>query len=138
MAVIEIDWHPTRRTLRQFAVLWLVAFSLVGLWAAYRHDSIGVALWLWGPAAVVGSVGLVFPPLMRPVYLSCICLAFPIGWTVSHLLLGLIYYGLITPIGSVMRLSGYDPMKRKFERGAGSYWVHHESGGDSPRYFRQF
>jgi hypothetical protein len=65
-------------------------------------------------------------------------LAFPIGWTVSHLLLGSIFYGVITPIGLLLRASGHDPMMRKFDRNASSYWIDHRTGGDPTSYLRQF
>jgi hypothetical protein len=64
--------------------------------------------------------------------------AYPIGWVVSHVLLGLIYFGLLTPVGWLMKLFGYDPMERRFDRAAASYWVERERQTDAGRYFKQF
>jgi hypothetical protein len=64
--------------------------------------------------------------------------AYPIGWVMSHVLLGIIYYGLFTPVGRLMRLFGYDPMERRFDGAAASYWVEREPIRDPSSYFRQF
>ncbi|RMD81653.1 MAG: hypothetical protein D6815_11195 [Candidatus Dadabacteria bacterium] len=137
MAMIEINWNPGRRELRQFAGLWLAVFGALGGWKLYA--SAAAAGWPWlGAAVAVGLPGLVWPALVRPLYVAWMALAFPIGWTVSHLLLALIYYGVVTPIGLVLRLRGVDPMNRRFEPEATTYWVEHRTGDDKSRYFRQF
>ena len=62
----------------------------------------------------------------------------PIGWVISHLLLSIIYYLLLTPIGIIMRLVGYDPMKRKLEKKRETYWVTRQQVRDPNRYFKQY
>jgi hypothetical protein len=53
--------------------------------------------------------------------------------------LALVYYGVLTPIGLVMKLFGYDPMKKRFDSGAATYWVKRPGEKTGPkRYFRQF
>jgi len=137
MAMIEINWKPTRKELRQFAGIWLVFFGAFGAWRYYM-GSHAVAQWLWLAAAAVGIPGLILPALVRPIYVGWMVLAFPIGWTVSHLLLGTIYYLVLTPFGLLMRATGNDPMKRKFDRQAKSYWAEHRTGDDPSTYFRQY
>jgi hypothetical protein len=138
VAVLEINWKPSRKELWQFAAIWLVFFSALGAWWWYDSGSYSVAKWLWAAAAAVGVPGLIFPQLMRPIYVGWMVAAFPIGWTVSHLLLGTLYYLIVTPIGAMLRLAGNDPMHRKFERDAKTYWVEHRTGDDPATYFRQF
>jgi hypothetical protein len=62
----------------------------------------------------------------------------PMGWVVSHVVLAIVYYGVLTPVGLVMRLAGRDPMQRRFDKRAASYWVERKDHGDPGRYFRQF
>ena len=64
--------------------------------------------------------------------------AFPIGWTVSHAILALLYYGILTPIGLIMRLIGYDPLSRRLRSEDRTYWEEYSPEGDRKRYFRQF
>ena len=137
MAVLEIRWNPSQRELRQFAGLWIVFFGGIAAYLYYRH---GAGAWptVAGVAAVaVGLPGLVFPALLRWVYVGWMLAAFPLGWTISHLLLGSIFYLVITPLGLMLRLFGHDPMRRKFEPGAATYWIEHERS-DTARYFRMY
>jgi hypothetical protein len=62
----------------------------------------------------------------------------PMGWTFSHLVLAVVYYGVLTPIGLKMRLFGRDPMQRRFDRQATSYWVERKAAREPGRAFRQF
>ena len=58
------------------------------------------------------------PNVRRLLYLGWMRVFYPIGWVVSHLLLAIVYYLVLTPIGLVMRLFGGDPMHRGFDRSA--------------------
>ena len=62
----------------------------------------------------------------------------PIGWTVSHLVLAVIYFLILTPIGLVVRWFRPDPLGLKLDRERKTYWVPHDPGHDPKRYFRQF
>ncbi|TFH22703.1 MAG: hypothetical protein E4H03_07850 [Myxococcales bacterium] len=138
MAILDINWKPSTKELRQFAALCLAIFGGIGAWGAYRHGFEGSARWFLIAGAAIGVPGLIVPMLVRPIYVAWMVLAFPIGWTVSHLLLGFIFYGVITPVGLLVRLFGYDPMQRKLEPEAATYWAEHRTGGDPSSYFRQF
>ena len=59
-------------------------------------------------------------------------------YTISTLFMAVVFYGLFTGIGLVMRLCRYDPMQRRFEEGASTYWVEHRPAGRASRYFRQY
>ena len=73
----------------------------------------GTAAAIFGLLALtVGPIGLARPDWLRPIYVGWMVLAFPIGWTVSQLILGVIFCGVFTPIGLVFRLMGRDPLHR--------------------------
>ena len=65
-------------------------------------------------------------------------LAFPIGWTVSQVMLAVMFFGLFTPIGLVFRLLGRDPLHRTRRPGLESYWAPKPAPADLRRYFKQF
>ena len=56
----------------------------------------------------------------------------------GYLLLVIIFYLIVTPLGLVMRMLGRDPMQRKFDRSAASYWIERPQHDETARYFRQF
>ena len=107
--MIAIQWNPGQKQLRQFAGIWFPAFCALVGWSIARktghwHEvEIG-----WAVAGAIFLAGLVFPPLIRPIFVGLILLTYPIGWVVSHVLLGLIFYGVVTPIGILLRATGYD------------------------------
>jgi hypothetical protein len=138
MAMIEIDRHPGPRKLRQFGGLFLVAFGVLGYLVLRRSGSVEAASVIWALALLVGTVGLVRPAAIRLIYVGMIYLAFPIGWVVSHLMLALVLYLVLTPIGLALRLLGKDPLARGFDGEAPSYWTPHRRTTYIDRYFRQF
>jgi hypothetical protein len=136
MALVEINWNPGRRELRQFALLWIGFFGLVGAYCLWVVGSLPAASALW-IAAGAGLPGYFRPGFMRPIYILWMALALPIGWVISHLLLLVVYYLVLTPIGLVMRIVGYDPLNRQFDRST-SYWITHDTAPETSRYFKQF
>ena len=147
MALLVVNLHPTRRELRQFGVIALVAFGLLGGWILWRGTLFGIDLGtagpiiayvLWGVGLVSGVLSAVAPAANRLLYVAMIVLTYPIGFVVSHVILAFVFYGIITPIGLVFRLTGRDALRRKFEPDAASYWIAHREPGSVERYFRQF
>lgn len=136
--MIDVNWNPSHRELRQFGGIWIVFFSLVAAYLQFKAGYPTAATVVGIAAVTIGGLGLAVPRAIRPVYVTWMFLAFPIGWTISHLLLGAIYYLVMTPVGLLLRAFGNDPMKRRFEPDAKSYWTEHETAEDVSRYFRQY
>jgi len=78
------------------------------------------------------------PGLMRIVYLTGAYAALPIALVISHLMLAVVYYLLLTPTGVLMRLLGHDPLARRFDASAQTYWRPRHRAENVARYFRQF
>ena|SRR5947207_2873239 len=122
MALFQPNLSPRDRDLRWFAGLWFPAFAgAVGLFLR-RHQAPDAAIAVWALSMVLAVAGLVIPATIRPVYRLLIRVTVPIGWVMSHVIIGAAYFLVITPIGYVMRRF-HDPMRRKIERGAKSYWI---------------
>jgi hypothetical protein len=133
----DIPFRPSTRILRQFAGLWILFFGGLAGWHAGVRGNLRLAAALAALAVVVGGVGLIRPQTVRWIYVGWMILVFPIGWTVSRLLLAGLYYGLITPIGLVQRLMGRDALQLRF-RERQTYWMDKPSPTDPRSYFRQF
>jgi hypothetical protein len=132
---------PPATILRQFAVLFLVVFVGMALWRAWQGN---VNAWTWGLGAaglVVGSVGAIHPPAVRWLYTGWMVAAFPIGWTISRLMLLLLFYLLFTPVAWLFRLMGRDALALKRPTGArsgGSLWMAKPRPKQASDYFHQF
>jgi hypothetical protein len=137
--MISINWQPTNRDLRQFAGIWFPVFwIIVAVLVLLRGGSWAAVAPMMGLAVAVGVTGLIWPQLMQPIFIGWMCVAFPIGWVVSHLLLAAVFYLVITPLGLVMRLAGRDKLKLRFDQESKTYWTRRLPTPPASRYFRQF
>jgi len=129
MRFSDLPLNPSARTLRQFAGLWILFFGGLACW----HTSI-----VWALVALLGMPGLVWPAVLRPIFVGWMVLVFPIGWVMSRVLLGVLFYGLFTPLAIAFRLGGRDTLRRRARPEGDSYWVPKPSVSEVSRYFRQF
>jgi hypothetical protein len=136
MSLLRINHSPSRKQLLVFAAAWLVfvGFAAITVW---RKDWPRTADFLGGLAIGLPLAGLFLPRLLRHVYVGLSYATYPIGFVVSHLVLGVVYYGVLTPIGRIMRLAGYDPLGRRFDRTATTYWLPRPNPKSPGSYFRQ-
>ena len=68
------------------------------------------------------SVGLTVPVILKPIYLVWMIFAVILGWFMTRLILSLLFYMMITPIGLVLRLMGKDLLELKRQEVQNSYW----------------
>jgi hypothetical protein len=76
-----------------------------------------IPLWPWVISAILLLSALLLPSLLAPVYKIWMHVGHALGWVNTRIILGVIYYVLLLPIGLLMRLFGKDPMTRKLNRG---------------------
>lgn len=145
--LIDLDLKPSERTLRQFGFIALAGFGALAAlaWAESLIFSFGlgvarepVALALGALALTSLSFSVVYPKANRPIYVGLAILSFPIGFVLSHLILGALFYVVIAPVGLAFRVLGRDPLGRQFLPEASSYWVDAAPARPKDRYFRQF
>jgi hypothetical protein len=134
---------PTRipeKTLREFAALSLLIFGAMFAISLYRHSGHPTtAAWIALVLAVgIGLPGLARPGSIRPVYLAAMTVTKPIGHVVSLVLLGFVYFGLLTPIALVFRLVGRDALVRLRPVHVASYWTERAPTTNVKRYLRQY
>ncbi len=134
----DIQFDPPRKTLREFAALFLVVFGALGIWEILGKHRPERGWPILAASIVVGSLGLARPRWVRWIYVGWMVLAFPIGWTVSQTILVLVYFGLFTPIGLYFRLVGRDPLERAIDRTRESYWTPKPQPVNPASYFKQF
>ena len=135
--MIAIQWNPSTKQLRQFAGIWFPAFcALLGWIIGKKTGHWGAVETGWVVCAILAVAGVIFPALIRPVFVGLILLTFPIGWVMSHVLLGAIFYLLVTPIGLVLRMTGHDPLQLRPSAGS-SLWKTPTGKTDPASYLRQ-
>ena len=137
--MIQIETNPSDRQLRQFAGIWFPLFAvMVGYILISAFDLHQVAYGLWAFAGIAAVVGLIAPKAIKFLFVGLMFLTFPIGFVVSHVILVVLYYLILSPLGILLRLIGKDPMVKKPDPNASSYWKVREPVTDTETYFRQF
>jgi hypothetical protein len=138
MAIIERDREPGANELKYFGLMMGAFFALIGGLIFYRTRRYGVPGGLWTFGAIITLLYYALPNTQRMMFQLWMTITYPLGFTVSHIVLGFFYYCIFTPIGFVMRTFGRDPMQRRFEPKRVSYWVERKHAFEPNRYWRQF
>ena len=125
------------RDLQKFGLLVGGVFAVLGGVMLLRHK----AHWpyfVWPGVALV-VLGAALPRALKYIYVAWMSVAFVLGFILSHVILGLFFFLVITPVGLFARLAGKDFLRLKLDRAAKSYWIPREQKVRSPAdYERQF
>jgi len=97
----------------------LSALGAIGIWRG-RHVAPSVFFFV-AVLALLTAIG--YPRGLAPVYRIWMTLARALAWVNTRIILFLLFYVVLTPVGMVMRLLGRDPLKRKLDRSCSSYWI---------------
>ena len=111
------------KQLRSFGLMVGAIFAAMGLWPVlFRGDD--PRLWALVLAGLLVIPALVLPRSLGSVYQGWMVVGNILGWINTRIILGVIFYGLFTPIGLIRRfLLAKDSMLRKFEPEADTYRV---------------
>jgi hypothetical protein len=134
----DVTAPPTDRKLREFAVVAAFILAILAAWRLLVPSGWLLAASYGIGAVIVGLIGLARPRWLAPVFSLWMIIAFPIAWLVSHLVLAVIYYGLITPLGVTFRLFGRDAQDRSWPGRQDTYWRDKPAADNSERYLKQF
>jgi hypothetical protein len=113
--------------LRQFGFMFggIIAglFGVVLPWLF----NIDYPYWPWVVLLVFFAWGLLAPNSIEPFYKLWMRFGLLLNAVMSRIILGIVYYVVVLPTGLIMKLKGYDSMKRKFDDDVPSYRIKHES-----------
>ncbi len=138
--MLKIDFRPDDGILRRFGFISIIGF---GLMALVFHLSLEAATWLTVGLSCLGflqgiAAGLRLYWLIRPVYLVMSAVGLAIGSILGPLLLGLIYFGVITPFALWFRVIRRDELDRRCRTESESYWRERKGSSNSARYLRLY
>ncbi len=120
MDIPTIDNAGLRKFGLTTGAIIVVLFALFFPWV---FDIAAMPMWPWVVAVILWLPALLMPSMLRPVYTTWMKIGHGIGWVNTRIILGVLFYVLVLPMGLVMRLFGGDPMARKRDASATSYRV---------------
>lgn len=122
------------QAVRRFGYLLVVIAVIAAAWLTYRAGwtpprSALITLSAGGALAVLGRF---LPGLLRPVFRLWMMLAVVLGFVMTRVILSIVFYVVVTPIGLVMRLAGRDPLSKKPDPSMDSYWISVRREAETP------
>jgi Saxitoxin biosynthesis operon protein SxtJ len=115
---------------RSFGLVIAAVLLLVAL-GPLRHGHTP-RWWALAVAVVFALVALAKPALLARLNRLWMKLGILLGKVVSPIALGILFYGVLTPLAVVVRLTGKDPLRLKLDPGADSYWILRKPPGPPP------
>ena len=103
----------SKKQLREFGLLIGFGFPILLGWllpSLFGHEFRAWTLWVGIPGLILG---LIAPRILHYPYKVWMALGHALGWINSHIILGLVFIFVLQPIAFTMRLTGYDPLRRR-------------------------
>ncbi len=116
---------------RSFGLVFAVVFTIVGLWPAVFGDG-GLNWWAVAVAGLFLALALLRPALLAPLNRAWTRFGLVLHRIVNPVIMGLIFYLVITPVALAMRLAGRDALRLRKSAAAESYWIDREPPGPAP------
>jgi hypothetical protein len=136
---IRSAWkEPSGRDLNLLALLFLFIPGVIGCYLAFWKGSWNGYVWI--TAGLTLGLSRVIPPLFRAIYRLWLGFSVVLGYFISRIILTIVFFIVLTPTGLIMRIFGKDPMERKLDPAAPSYWRPKEQLDETSieRYEKQF
>ena len=122
---------------RSFGLTFAAVFAFIGVWIVWK----GGQYWFFalGAAALFLLAALSFPQALHPLNVVWMRLGYLLNRVVSPIVMGVIFFGLLTPLATLMRLRRRDVLHRKFDAARKSYWIdRNPPGPDGSSFPRQY
>jgi len=112
----------SQKDLRSFGLIVGGGFALIALWPVVWHG-LPVRMWALIMAVPLLLSALTFPRILRYPFRVWMLIGHCLGWLNQRILMTLMFYAVVTPAAIVMRVSGRDPLQRRFDPAATTYRV---------------
>jgi hypothetical protein len=121
MLMASSSARRTYRAEREFGLVVGGVFLILGGWWTYRDKLEWLTPALLGVGAALVLIGSAYPRALGFPFRAWMKLAEALAFVMTRVILGLVFFLVVTPIGIVKRLTGWDPLRRRAPV-AESYW----------------
>ena len=106
---------------RSFGLLFFVVFLIVSLWPLTHEGSIRI--WSVIVSAVFLILGLINSRLLTPLNVLWFKLGMILGAIISPIVMGIVFFLVVTPTGFILRIMGKDLLNKKYDKEKETYWI---------------
>ena len=126
--------NASRKQLKSFG-LWVgLVVAILGAWLLWQGHSF---IWLTVGLLLI-LLGWIVPRWLKPLYIPWMGLAIVLGFVMTRVLLTVLFFLVITPVGLIMRWTGRDPLNRKPDPSVTSYWTPKPPHADLKKHLERF
>ncbi len=115
---------------RSFGLTFAVVFAIIALLPLRHH--LPVRWWALGIAVAFAIAALVAPHLLAPLNKLWAKVGDLLHKITTPIIMGLLFFGALTPVAALMRLRGKDSLRLKRDTTAASYWIERKPPGPPP------
>lgn len=108
------------KELREFGLVVGGVFMALGALMLWRGRPLAPYFLVLG--AVLVTLGLAAPKVLTPLQKAWMAFAVVMGFVMSKAVLFILFYGVVTPIGIIMKILGKDILDERIDKAARSYW----------------
>jgi hypothetical protein len=110
-----------KKGLRDFGLITGGLFALIfGLLLPWKFEW-QWPVWPWALFGLLAVLAFAAPMSLNPVYRVWMRFGHMVGSVISRIILGVVFFLVVTPLGLMMRATGKDPMNRRFDSSLPSY-----------------
>lgn len=118
---VRRDERPPRTSERSFGFVFAAAFTVLGSLSMWRGRESGV--WLLVIAGSFLGFAVFSPTVLAPLNRLSSWIGLRLHAVVNPVVMAVLFYGVVTPIGLLMHLIGKDALRLRFDRSVPSYWI---------------
>lgn len=113
---------------RSFGIIFFIVFLTIALWPLLASDNI--RLWSLGISVIFFFLGIFNSKLLTPINKLWIKFGLLLGQIVSPVVMAIIFFGIVTPTGLILRIFGKDILKLN-KNNSNSYWENKDNSNNN-------
>ena len=114
---------------KSFGIVFFIAFLIFGLWPLINFEPI--RYWSLVISLIFLILGLLNSKILSPLNMMWSKLGIVLGVVIAPIVMGVVFFAVVTPIGLLMRIFNKDVLSKKYDKEKESYWIKRDKNFNS-------
>ena len=106
---------------RNFGLVFFIVFLIISLWPLIHGEPIRI--WSIIVSFIFLILGLINSKFLSPLNRLWFKFGIILGAIVAPIVMGVVFFLVVTPIGVIMRIMGKDLLRKKYDKKKKTYWI---------------